>query len=277
MVVDARSAPGLAGAIRGLRRQRLAAASTLVCLAPDCPHDAEQTAMAMVGSDPSFTIIGAGGPAQARRAAGRDRSALVAGGRVALMSAAAELREHALYLLVQACTEGTRLVYSDEDRLGDRGVRDQPIFKPRASPEYLRQSDYLGDCVLLGQAPDLDRLVQDLAAGRETLASTARHAFFAGPLEGVVHVPFVLFHDRAGDRARRAPVEPQRLADAALPTVSVIVPTRDKVDLLSTCIDSLVARTAYPFTKLDVIVIDNVLYREALGHDGQQVSFVSLN
>ena len=261
MVVDARSAPGIAGAIRSLRRQRLAPASTLVCLASDCPPDTKQTAMAMVGSDPSFIIFGADEQVQVQKEIVNDQSVSavgrVADGPVVLMSASVEVREHALYMLVQACTDSTRLVYSDEDRLDRRGVRDQPIFKPQASPEYLRQSDYLGDCVLLSQMPDLDRLARDLVAGRETIASAASRMFFAGPLEGIVRVPFVLFHNVAEARARCHPTEPQRLADAALPTVSVIVPTRDRVDLLSICIDSVIKRTNYPFFKLDIIVIDN--------------------
>jgi len=257
ILVNAHSRSSLAGAIHSLRRQRLAPVSTLVCFAPDCPHEVRQTAVAMVGSDPSFTIIGPDGQDQAWQAADSGRFAFAASGHVVLTSGAVELREHALYMLVQACTDGTRLVYSDEDRLGNRGVRDQPIFKPQASPEYLRQSYYLGDCVLLSQPPDFHRLVQDLAAGRETIASAASHAFFAGSPERVVHVPFVLFHDRAEVRVQQRPMESQHLDDVALPTVSVIVPTRNKVDLLSVCIDSLIARTAYPYSKLDLIVIDN--------------------
>src|SRR5690606_29167011 len=39
------------------------------------------------------------------------------------------------------------------------------------------------------------------------------------------------------------------------PKVSLIIPTRDKVDLLRTCLDSILARTSYP--AYEVLVIDN--------------------
>src|SRR5690606_26293338 len=39
------------------------------------------------------------------------------------------------------------------------------------------------------------------------------------------------------------------------PKVSLIIPTRDKVDLLKTCVDSILAKTRYP--TYEVVVVDN--------------------
>jgi len=55
--------------------------------------------------------------------------------------------------------------------------------------------------------------------------------------------------------ARRTDATP-RLADADLPTITVVVPARDEEDTIGPCVDSILA-TDYPREKLEVIVVDD--------------------
>ncbi|KPY32359.1 hypothetical protein ALO52_200112 [Pseudomonas syringae pv. primulae] len=63
---------------------------------------------------------------------------------------------------------------------------------------------------------------------------------------------------------------------AALPRVSLIVPTRDQLGLLRTCIEGLLTATDYP--DLEIIVVDNqssdpqtLVYLEQLSERGVKV------
>ncbi|MCG4934205.1 glycosyltransferase family 2 protein, partial [Dorea formicigenerans] len=45
--------------------------------------------------------------------------------------------------------------------------------------------------------------------------------------------------------------------DRDFPRVSVIIPTRDKIELLSVCLQSMRSVTDYPSALIEVIVVDN--------------------
>jgi len=138
-----------------------------------------------------------------------------------------------------------RLLYADDDLLVGRR-RVTPHFKPDWNSELFRHGDYLsGACILratrfelvaVADAPDwTERLVGQLAG------------------EGApVHVRDMLHHRRQ----RPAPALPAKPLDLKgdLPPISVIVPTRNRVDLLRTCLDG-VAAADYP--DVEVIVVDN--------------------
>ena len=42
-----------------------------------------------------------------------------------------------------------------------------------------------------------------------------------------------------------------------MPTVSIIIPTKNRLDLLELCLASIEERTHYPRAKLELVVIDN--------------------
>ncbi len=257
MIVDAVNADGLLKAIQGLRSQILVPTEVILCLGPDCPIRARQSAWSLVGSDPLFRIIEAANLGSIEAHKDKLSHLRRAEAPVVLLDTSAELREHALYMLVHACGPETRLVYSDEDHLDADGLRCNPLFKPDASPELLHHSNYLGACILLnGASANVGRLVDEIIAGQATVASAARAIFFSVEPHALVHVPFVLFHARA---PQAPPQFMQQSApnDATLPTVTVIVPTRDKIELLRACVESLWEETSYPADKLEVIVVDN--------------------
>jgi len=139
----------------------------------------------------------------------------------------------------------TSLIYADDDLLDRRGRHVSPHFKPDWNAELFRHFDYLtGACILRVEAGDLAA-----ASGRDW----ARQLVARAVGQGVpVHLQAVLHHRRA----RPAPTVPAAVAIPTqdLPPVSIIVPTRNCIDLLRTCFQG-VSATDYP--DIELIVVDN--------------------
>ncbi len=186
------------------------------------------------------------------------------------------LDPHALFELALALQDDADVVYSDEDCIDERGIPGDPWFKPDWSPETLLTRDYAGRiCVMrreLLEAAGGVRDVFETAKWYEALLRVTERT------ERVVHVAQVLCHRYAGNRARRADlalavevalrrrgeravVQPAsagvdvRFAVPGDERVCIIVPTRDRADLLGPCIASIFERTAY--RAFEVLVVDN--------------------
>jgi GT2 family glycosyltransferase len=181
------------------------------------------------------------------------------------------------------------LMFSDEDKLDPSGRRTAPFFKPAWDDEWIRTTN----CVLhlTVVRTDLLRQLGGIATavdGAQDWDLVLRVREKAGPSR-IAHVPRVLYHWRQGKGSTAAAAFEKpallqaqadviarslaRRADAADPVVtergwriayrlpsppplvSVVIPSRDRADLLRACITSLRERTAYP--ALDIIVVDN--------------------
>ena len=167
----------------------------------------------------------------------------------------------------------TQLLYTDEDVADADGRRD-PRFKPDFSPDLLLAGNSIGQLAVY-RVDLVDRL-----AGLRSGAFPYAHydlALRAAALIGtgaIFHLAAVLYHraERAVDWP--APADhPPRIASALLaveaapwprlrfrlsappPLVSVIVPTRERPDLLSACVAGLLERTDYP--TIELLVVDN--------------------
>ncbi|MBM3094849.1 glycosyltransferase [Ensifer sp. T173] len=148
-----------------------------------------------------------------------------------------------------AFSSSVTAVYSDEDRVNKRGRRIDPFFKPAWNPP-LAQSGWLpldGALVRLADLPEgLDLGNRPMG---EVIAKAAK-----GRRGAVLHVPRVLLHRDAPYQRMMRPVRLK--ADAVeTPKVSVIIPTRDRADLLEACLRGLFEST--DGVDLDVLVIDN--------------------
>lgn len=182
------------------------------------------------------------------------------------------------------------LFYGDGDELsGER--RMHPAFRPDADPEWSVAADPLGPLLgiraglLLAAAERFDLAALDPADRHHALVLTAVEL---GSAAVMGHVPHILFHqtgpfppagglaerglrwqamagaylDRLGQQAEVLPHPHDPLAlrlvhplPDPVPRVSVLVPTRDCLDLLRACIDGLLTRTDY--TNLEVLILDN--------------------
>ena len=141
---------------------------------------------------------------------------------------------------------GCSVIYADDDLWDRRGRPASPHFKPDWNSELWQHHDFLtGACIVRAGAPDLAAAAHhpDWAAAL-VRAATARGS--------VTHLRRVLHHRRSRPVASaRVPA----LAPAQrLPLVSVVIPTRNRAELLRTCIDGLRA-TDYP--AMEIIVANN--------------------
>ena len=163
------------------------------------------------------------------------------------------------------------IVYADHDHLDHRGKRSRPWFKPEWNEEMFLAQDYLSAAVaiemqLARQAAEAGNDLHNLLLAATTIAA-----------DNIVHIPHVITHvataphDQKGRlRAVARHVEPLGAScgpgafgtvkvtwplPADPPQVSIIVPTRDKVDLLRQCVRGLFERTDYP--NYEIIIVDN--------------------
>ncbi len=220
--------------------------------------------------------------------------ALAEGEFVALLDHDDLLPEHALYWIVDAIQRNPEagLLYSDEDKISEQGVRYDPYFKPDLNYELLLAQNMV--CHLGVYRTALMRRLGGFRVGFEGAQDydlVLRVVENLAPRQ-VVHVPRILYHWRAvagstalaageknyaADAGRKAVAE--HLARVGImaevlpapeardlnrvrfacpqphPLVSIIIPTRDRADLLGMCLDTLMARTSYQ--NYEVIIVDN--------------------
>ncbi|MEN1957597.1 glycosyltransferase family 2 protein [Luteimonas changyuni] len=208
---------------------------------------------------------------------------VAAGGWFGVIEGAPVFAPHALMAFAQAVTgkPDAGMVYSDCDRLDGAGRRHSPGFRPAWNPDLFLSHDYVADTALfdIGLLREAGGFRADHAPA---LAADLALRSLAGSDRGPVHVPMVLSHwpdagsgldPEAVAEARRSALR-EHLAERVLaiepagrgahvrwplpaqpPRVSLIVPTRDRVDLLRRCIESVLSLTTYP--DFEVLVVDN--------------------
>lgn len=154
-------------------------------------------------------------------------------------------------------TGPARIIYADDDQLDRRHRRIAPHFKPDWNSELFVHHDYLtGACIVRAERGALEAVTniadwaQQLVARAVGTTTVANEGKQAGTPP--IHLRQMLHH-RAMRIAPRIPVTPA-VVPTDLPPVTIIVPTRNHVDLLHTCLEGIAA-TDYP--DIHVIVVDN--------------------
>jgi len=219
---------------------------------------------------------------------------LATGQFIALLDHDDEYRPHALYMVAEELQAHPDLdvVYSDEDKIDTDGKRFDPYFKTDYNPDLLLSHNYLAHLIVYRR--ELIERVGAFRSGFEGSQDydLALRCLDATLAERVRHIPFILYHWRAipgsvalssdqksyaHDAARRAIGE--HLArigvqgaevgatenetmhrviyplPAKPPKVSLIVPTRDRADLLAVCVTGILEKTDYP--DWEMIIVDN--------------------
>ncbi|MGY2051736.1 glycosyltransferase family 2 protein [Methylobacterium sp. JK268] len=218
--------------------------------------------------------------------------ALAAGPFVAFMDHDDVLPEHALFEVARAILRepDLDLIYTDEDKIDAKGRRFEPHFKSDWNPELLYAQNYINHLTVVRTA-----LVREVGGLRPGFEGSQDHDLLLrlcdrlSP-ERVRHLPQVLYHWRAAigsgtfsdkalaraeaarlqalsdliarrgwpHRAERGPLGFNRLVRALpdpAPRVSVVIPTRDRAELLSVALRGLLRETDYP--DIEVIIVDN--------------------
>jgi len=184
------------------------------------------------------------------------------------------------------------LIYSDEDKVNEAGERSNPFFKPDWNPELFLGQNYINHLGVY-RTEVLRRIggFRQGFEGSQDYDLALRCVELLEPCQ-VRHIPKILYHWRAvagslaavpdakpyaKHAARRAIADHLRRKQQAgrvvrcpenieshraiyevpepAPLVSVIIPTRDRADLLELCVKSIRERTDY--APLEVIVVDN--------------------
>jgi len=261
VVVDGRAgSDGIAATLRSLQDQLYIVWSVRLL----APASDEGALAGLAPDDPRINVIAPGG------AWFGDEDFVVP------LAPGDRLEPHALFACALAAQDEVDVIYSDEDRLDEHGVARAPWFKPDWSPETLLTRDYVGRMCAMR------RTLLERSGGVRDVFETAR--WYEALLrvtestERVAHVAEVLCHrgpngsvertdlalavevalQRRGEAATVSPLGPGVEVRFAVPgdeRVCVIVPTRDRADLLRPCIASVFERTAY--AAFEMIVIDN--------------------
>ncbi len=211
---------------------------------------------------------------------------------IALMDHDDEIPPHALYMVAVELNQSLEadILYSDEDKIDERGLRFDPYFKPDWNPEL-----FLAQNVITHLGVYRTRLVREVGGFREGYEGAqdwdlAMRVIERIPASHIRHIPHVLYHWRVtrGSAARSVGEKPyaieaqrrllvshfERIGEAAEviplhggrwrvryplpaepPLVSIIVPTRNSVRVLSRCIDSVLDKSTYP--NFELVILDN--------------------
>lgn len=219
--------------------------------------------------------------------------ALARGELVAFLDHDDRLAPNALFHVAKAVSRspGAQILYSDEDKLDAAGARAEPHFKPDWNPDLALAQNYVNHLAVyrMDLIRELGGLRQDLDGSQDhdlLLQASARVARNA-----IVHIPRILYHWRASDdSSARDPANKPHSARAGLasvsrfladqdsgatacagtlpntyrvswplparrPLVSILLPTRDRLDLLKPCVDRVLADTDYD--RIELLIVDN--------------------
>ena len=209
---------------------------------------------------------------------------------VALLDNDDTLASNALYEVVQVLNENKDLdfIYSDEDKIDLKGHRCDPHFKPDWSPDTLLSLNYICHLAVLRK-----KIVQQVGGFTVGLEGAQDYDLFLKVTEKtdrIYHIPKILYHWRmiegstamnvnqksyAIDKGKKALEEAlKRRGEDALveydedsgyykirykfqkePSVSILIPTKDFVSILKTCVDSIIEKTSYK--NYEIVIINN--------------------
>ena len=210
--------------------------------------------------------------------------ALARGEFVAVVRAGDEIAEHALYLIVEDLNRfaGVDVFYGDDDEIDAAGLRSNPNFKPDWNFDLFRSVDFMTPFTVyrssvLKQVGGFKGKIEESA-----VYDLALRAVEHIPTFRIRHLPHVLCHRRDrndsgrsdGDGVKAVADHLARAGTPAVvtngqfgvrrvqyplaepePLVSVIIATRDRIDLLRGIVSDAFERTDYQ--RLELIVVDN--------------------
>lgn len=165
-------------------------------------------------------------------------------------------RPHALRIFADTLRSSPEalLAYSDEDLLSGGDFPHDPWFKPEFSPLLASQGLLLGRMVAVKVAgTESVGVLEKMLSSSIDASGFARDYAIALGKRRVLHIPHVLFHDAF---ARRAPIVNEWGLPEILPKATIVIPTKDRWDLLGPCLDSLWL-SDWPTELLDIVVVDN--------------------
>lgn len=204
-----------------------------------------------------------------------------------------ELSPFALFEIVKLLNDRPDLdfIYSDEDKIDESGLRKDPFFKPDWSPDMFLSCNYIIHISAIRKSlVDKVRGFREGYDGSQDYDLFLRVLEFIKE-ENIAHIPKILYHWRTipssaassdnvkpyaytaakkalKDSMNRRGIEIEDVLDGFWPAsyrikrkikgnpeVTIIIPTKDKMEILKTCIDSIINKTTYKNYK--ILLVDN--------------------
>jgi O-antigen biosynthesis protein len=199
---------------------------------------------------------------------------------------------HALYHVATEINQhpDSCIIYSDEDKINEYGIRFDPYFKPHWNEDLFYSQNIISHLGVYKTS-----LIKEISGFRIGYEGSQDYDLALRCLKKINknqirHIPKVLYHWRAHAESTafqadvkeyanttglkalsdyfkqtNITVKPsdmsgmyrrlQRPLPSRAPLVSLIIPTRDKAKLLKKCISSLLSKTNYP--NVEIIIVDN--------------------
>lgn len=219
-----------------------------------------------------------------------DALAMAVGDYIALLDHDDELSIDALYENAKAINKypDIGLAYSDEDKMDMQGNRLEPYFKPDYSPDLLDTNNYVCHFTVIKKA-----IADEIGGFQDGLDGSQDHDIILRSIqksERVVHIPKILYHWRkipgstavsydsksyAWEAGRKAIEHCLKKSERGIsvefgtlkgtyrvrreiigdPLVSIIIPFKDKPELLDSCLESILNRSTYK--NFEIIGVSN--------------------
>ncbi len=208
---------------------------------------------------------------------------------IALMDNDDEITDNALYEVVKVINQtGAEFIYSDEDKIDMKGNLCEPHFKPDYSPDMFLSQNYISHLGVIKKS--LIEKVGGFTVGLEGAQDYDLYLKVLEHTDEIEHIPKVLYHWRkipgstasefseksyaqeAGRLALENAMKRRKRKATVLngkfpgtyrvkykidknPLVSIIIPFKDKPELLKICIESILTKSTYK--NFEIIGISN--------------------
>ena len=288
--VDSPDPAALSDTLRSVQAQTYPAWELCLVMDRDQSIEIKQTLDRFSGNDPRIQVTQNAGTGDGWNRALENAH----GEYVLLLQQGDGISPAALYAVVKQLDQdvGADIVYFDQDRMARpwrrNGLRHSPWFKPSAlSPDLLLSTNYLGHAAmrrsLLQDAGAFDPAMQGAQDWDLALRLVEKTNRIRGRIR---HIPEVLYHQRQemvtsqahapasqlaaqkqaieahltrlGYPQARVELSAQKLVHLHWPVsgkkVSIIIPTKDKRQLLQACLESIFEQTSYP--DYEIVLVD---------------------
>lgn len=213
---------------------------------------------------------------------------------IALMDHDDYLPMHALYMIVKEINRYHNeidLIYTDEDKIDAENRRYNPYFKPDWNPTMIYAQNFVAHLGVYRTS--IVKSIGAFRKGFEGSQDFDLLLRFlkCTTVDRIVHIPRILYHWRIFSGNHTFSTDNQNISDNSaykalceyfgddnhinirqiegypgiwhveqklsdnLPLVSIIIPTKDKIDVLQRCINSIIEKTNY--SSYEIIVVDN--------------------
>lgn len=220
---------------------------------------------------------------------------LATGDFIALLDHDDTIAPFALFEVVKSINDNPDVdfIYSDRDKISNDGKRFDPFFKPGWSPDYLLAQNYLCHLNVFRKT-----IIERTGGFRQGYDGSQDYDLVLRVTEftdKIINIPKVLYHWRLVPGSASGDPEAKPYAyDAAIralqdavdrrgwkgtvtqgltrgiyrvrfhvngnSNISLIIPTKDKSDVLKKCVDSILRKTTY--SNYEIVLVDNMSVEE---------------